>query len=113
MEYRELVKYADFFEDMKHIIKIGEKEYEIRTPYMPENIFKALIKSAILDVQDDRYGEIAETIDVIEHLVHEFDDMFRYIEFDEGYTVTFDKEEDPTKCKIIDETIKIGGYYNE
>lgn len=113
MEYRQLIKECtDLNEDMKHTIKIGEKEYKIRSPYMPENIFKAIIKSAILDIQDN-YGEIPETEEFIEHLVNEFGDMFRVICFDEGYTVIFDKEEDPTKCKIIDETIKIGGYINE
>lgn len=113
MEYRQLIRECtDLYEDMKHIIKIGEKEYQIRSPYMPEDIFKALIKSAILDILDD-YGEISNTEEIIEHLIDNFGDMFRVICFDEGYTVEFDKEEDPTKCKIINETIKIGGYINE
>lgn len=113
MEYRQLIKECtDLNEDMKHIIKIGEKEYKMRTPYMPEDIFKALIKSAILDILDE-YGEISEAEEIIEHLIDVFGDLFRCIEFDEGYTVIFDKEEDPTKCKIIDETIRIGGYINE
>lgn len=113
MEYRQLIRECtDLYEDMKHIIKIGEKEYKMRSPYMPENIFKAIIKSAILDTQND-FGEIWNAEDIIEHLINEFDDMFRCIEFDEGYTVIFDKNEDPTECKIIDEKIKIRSYENE
>ena len=113
MEYRQLIKECtDLYEDMEHTFILGEKEYKIRSPYMPKNIFMAIIKSAILDAQNDD-GEIWDAYDVLEHLVNRFDDIFRFINFDDGYIVTFNQRDDPTECKIFDKKIKIRSQKNE
>jgi hypothetical protein len=109
MKYEEIIDTLDFgYIKSKHIFKFGDKIHEIETPYMPKEIFEAFVKSAIFDLQQASYdGVISDSEEVIEHLIELYYPLFKHIEHREGFSVTFDSVEDPTKCRINNEQITL------